>query len=208
VTDARADALEAERFRRPGSDKLWTALLGWDEPRRARTWLVQAVHDGARGEAASSDRAAQVVAQFGRRRAEAAAELDEASVAIAVDLWRASPRDDASEPAAKWQYLSNLGRRAGLGDSSPEEQRNDWLIWTRLEAASAPRIRLMNALEEAERAALELCEVTESDPAQRVAQMTRVLWSALAYGDNDAFRRLSAWSLEWLARTTVPEGEP
>jgi hypothetical protein len=38
--------------------------------------------------------------------------------------------------------------------------------------------------------------------------MTRVLWSALAYGDNDAFRRLSAWSLEWLARTTVPEGEP
>jgi hypothetical protein len=66
----------------------------------------------------------------------------------------------------------------------------------------------MNALEEAERAALELCEVTESDPAQRVAQMTRVLWSALAYGDNDAFRRLSAWSLEWLARTTVPEGEP
>jgi hypothetical protein len=156
----------------------------------------------------SGARATEVIAQFSRRRAEAAAGLDEASVAIAVDLWRAAPDDDAGEPAAKWQYLSNLGRRVGLGKSSPEAQRNDWLVWTRLESASAPRIRLMNALVEAERAALELCEVTESDPAQGLAQLTRVLWSALAYGDNDAFRRVSAWAREWLERKTGPEDAP
>jgi hypothetical protein len=34
-----------ERFKKPGSEKLWEALLGWDELRLRRIWLIQAVHD-------------------------------------------------------------------------------------------------------------------------------------------------------------------
>ena len=190
--------LEEERFKTPGSEKLWTALLGWPGERVERMWLVQAVHDGGqRAEGATAD-AAAVVRQLAARVPEAAARLDEAALATAVELWARVGEGPDAAPA--WQYIANLGARVGLGETSAEALEQDWNIWTNLTLAAAPRQALLEALAQTERAALALSELTRSEPVEGVANFARIAWTALAYGDEDTFERLVAFGKEWLAR--------
>jgi hypothetical protein len=190
--------LEEERFKTPGSEKLWTALLGWPAPRIERMWIAQAVHDGARRAEGATPDASTVLRQLAARVPEAAARLDEAALATAVELWaRVGEGPDA---APVWQYIANLGARAGLGETTAEALEQDWNVWTNLTLAGAPRQALLEALAQTERAALALGELTRSEPVEGVANFARIAWTALAYGDEDTFERLSAFGKDWLAR--------
>ena len=55
-------------------------------------------------------------------------------------------------------------------------------------------------LAKAEQHTMALRRVTESDPIESTAQVIRVPWSALAYGDEDTFRRIGSFANEWLSR--------
>lgn len=193
---------EAERFKTPGSDKLWLALLGWDDARRSRAWLMQAIHDGVRAsEGGSSNVAPTVIAQFAVRAAAVAPRLDVERVRAAVELW-ASGRDEnrPKNPEPHWHYIATLVRDAGLGDVEAEALQDDWETWTSLELASAPRQGLMDALAQTERAAAALHATTRSEPVEAVAHVARLAWAALAYGDEDLFARLRDLSRQWLTR--------
>lgn len=184
----------AERFKTPGSDRLWVALLGWEPERAERMWLAQSVNDAVRG-----DHVAVALAAFGGRSGKAD-QLDEDALSTAVDLWRSSGDEDPpGEPAPKWEYLANLCARIGLGSPTAEDLSGDWEVWTSMGLAAPPRKLLMDSLAQTEQIAMALQEVTQSDNAAAVANVTRALWQALAYGDETTFKRVRAWADDWLS---------
>jgi hypothetical protein len=197
--DAQRRQTAAQRFKKPGSDKLWSALLGWQRERLARIWLAQVVHDAARDKERGALDAAHALREFAERFPEVRLGPDD--VSTAAELWLASgDAYDAREPAPKWTYLKNLASRLELGDVSAEDFQDDWEIWTSVALAAPVRKTLMEALGQAEQAAMALGKGSRSDNVEAVANVLRALWVALAYGDEAAFARARTWSAEWLAR--------
>lgn len=179
--------LAEERFAKPGSDKLWVALLGWDALRVERIWMVQTLHDAARTR--DLDRAAKLAERIGM-----------AEVEKCVELWCSSGDEySPAEPAPKWHYLAALAARNAMGEPTAEQLQNDWEAWTSMRIAAPLRTALMTALGQGEQAAVALGAMTESENAGAVVNVLRFVWSALAYGDERAFAKIRAWSDEWLA---------
>jgi hypothetical protein len=191
-----------ERFAKEGSEKLWVALLGWNADRRGRIWLAQAVNDGARArqrDAASFD-AGFVVSAFEGHVPSGAKKLDPETAATSVDVWLASGDDDEpGDPGPQWHFLANLSEKLGLGTSTPEALAEEWQAWTSLELASAPRGALMASLAQTEQAATLLHNVTKSDGVGALVNVSRAMWSAVAYGDEATFELLKRVSAEWLS---------
>ncbi len=184
----------AERFAKAGSEKLWLALLGWEASRVARIWLAQAVNDFARKQAPP------VAEALGARAPAAAEKLDAGAVESAVEIWTASgDAYDASDPAPKWHYLANLAAKLGLGAATPEAYQDDWEAWCGLSAAAAPRALLMSSLAQTEQAAIALGNVTRSARISGLVNLSRAMWSAIAYGDDATFDHLERAGNEWLA---------
>lgn len=182
--------LAEERFKKPGADKLWIALLGWEPERVERIWLIQAIHDAARKQERGQDP--------GSVPKLSAAELDKC-----VDLWLASGDEFVpDQPAPKWHYLAASFERLGLGEASGEELQNDWEAWTSLRIAAPLRNALMTTLGQSEQAAVALHGMTGSENVSAIVNVTRLLWSALAYGDARAFEKLRAWSNDWQGPAT------
>lgn len=188
-----------QRFKTPGSDRLWVALLGWDAERAERMWLSQSVNDAAQGE-----RAAVALAAFGTHSS-AADKLDEGDFETARGLWQSSGDGyEPGEPAPKWEYLSNLCRKLGLGEPTADALSEDWEVWTSMSLAAPPRKLLMDSLAQTEQIAMALEEITHSDNIAAAANVTRALWQALAYGDETTFKRVRAWSEDWLSALPKP----
>jgi hypothetical protein len=186
----------AERFKKPGSDKLWQALLGWPPERGARIWLAQAIHDAAR---TKSDADAAIGA-FATHAPEAAKKLDQDAVKQAIDLWLASGDGyDAADPAPKWHYLATLAQKLALGTATPEELQDDWEAWISLPLAGPWHKALLTILAQAEQAAVGLGELTRSDRVAGVVNLTRAMWAALAYGDDASLELAKRAGDEWLA---------
>jgi hypothetical protein len=183
-----------QRFKTPGSDRLWVALLGWDTPRAERMWLAQSVNDAAQGE-----HTAGALTAFGTRSA-AGEKLDESSFETAIGLWKSSGDDyQPGEPSPKWEYLANLCGKLGLGGPTADDLSGDWEAWTSMSLAAPPRKLLMDSLAQTEQIAMALEEITHSDNAAAVANVTRALWQALAYGDETTFKRVRGWAEDWLS---------
>lgn len=186
----------AERFAKPGSDKLWVALLGWAPERQARIWLAQAVNDAAR---AGSDTAPAKAVIATRIPAKAPA-LDDEVLRQAIAVWLASgDASDPSDPAPKWHFLANLAAKLELGRTTPEELQNDWQAWSSLTAAAPWRTALLSLLGQVEQAAIGLQGVTRSERMTSIVNLTRAMWSALAYGDDASFELAKRAGDEWLA---------
>jgi len=184
----------AERFKTVGSDRLWVVLLGWEPLRAERMWLSQSVNDAVRGEPLSVQLAA-----FGNR-SKSAGKVDEDAFGTAVELWRSSGDDyQPGEPTPKWEYLANLCKKLGLGEPTADELSDDWEVWTSMSLAAPPRKLLMDSLAQTEQIAMALEELTHSDNATAVANVTRALWQALAYGDETTFKRVRGWADDWLS---------
>lgn len=198
--DALRRQTSAERFAKGGSEKLWLALLGWEPQRRARIWLAQAIHDGARAKERSSLSAAAVIQAFEARDAAAASKLEPFMVESGVDVWLASGDGyDPSDPAPKWHFLANLCDKLGLGTASPEALQEDWEAWCSLFLASGPRAALMAALAQTEQAAIALQSTTRSARISGLVNLSRAMWSAVAYGDDASFDHLERSGTDWLA---------
>jgi hypothetical protein len=182
-----------ERFAKPGSAELWTALLGWEPARVERIWVVQRAHDAARRrERGEPTDLAAISEKVGPEDAERA-----------IELWLASGDEYApADPAPKWHYLAALAQRSGLGETTPEALQEDWEVWTGMRLAAPARAALMNALGQSEQAAALLEKLTASPNASAIVNLLRLAWSALAYGDARAFERLRGWSNEWLASSS------
>jgi hypothetical protein len=190
----------AERFSKAGSEKLWVALLGWDGARQARIWLAQAVHDGARQKERGALGCAAVVEAVRARSAGAGAKLDEATVERGVDVWLASGEAyDPSDPSPKWHFLATLAEKLGLGATTPEAYQDDWEAWCGMHLASAPRAALLAALGQAEQAAIALQGATRSPRTSGLVNLSRAMWTAVAYGDDATFEHLERAGTEWLA---------
>lgn len=193
--DALRRQLASERFQKPGSEKLWSALLGWNRERLARIWLAQAVHDAVRRDAAT------IGDELLERFPDVAARLTAEDASTAIDLWRSSgDRYTAGEPAPKWQYLANLCAKLDLGSVSAEELQDDWEVWTSVALAAPVRKALLDTLAQAEQMAGALAKGARSANADAVANVVRALWSALAYGDESSLARAREWSDAWLAQ--------
>lgn len=180
-----------ERFAKTGSEKLWSALLGWSGERQIRAWLMDAVHDAVRDQVPAE----RAVKQFATRRPDVAEKLKEADIATAIDLWREA--GDEADDGTQFHYLAALCGRLGLGEPSAEELSADWRIWTSLALASGPHKLLLASLAQTEQAAIALGQITQSQPAASVMLLTRAMWSALAYGDEATLRRLKEMSEEF-----------
>jgi hypothetical protein len=192
---ARAET-SAERFAKPGSDKLWVSLLGWAAPRQGRIWLAQAVNDAAR----SGGDPGVARAVLALRAAEANAALDDATLGQAIDVWLASgDAFDPDDPAPKWHFLANLGQKLDLGETTPEELQADWDAWSSLALAAPWRTALLSMLGQVEQAAIGLQGVTHSERTTSIVNLTRAMWSALAYGDDASFELAKRAGDEWLA---------
>ena len=206
----------AERFSKPGSDQLWAAMIGWDAPRRSRIRLADAVHDGALWKAAAGQAgvppyaADGVIAPFAQHSPEEASRLEPVDVDAAIDAWIESGDDySPSDPAPKWQVLCNLAESIGLEGATPEGYQEDWEVWTGMSLAAPARTVLMELLAQTEQAALTLDEVAKSDNIRSLATVIRVMWTALAYGDEKTFermRRVASESLESMPGLAVPSG--
>jgi hypothetical protein len=107
-----------------------------------------------------------------------------------VELWLASGDEYAEEPAAKWHYLAALSTRLGLGEPSAEQLQDDWEAWTSLRIAAPLRTALMTTLAQSEQAAVALHGMTHSENVAAIAELVRLAWSALAYGDPKTFAKL------------------
>lgn len=190
--DALRKQTAAQRFAKAGSDKLWLGLLGWSEERRARIWLAQAVHDATiAGTDPVAELEARVPALAGKLAAEAAGN--------AVEVWRASGDGyDPSDPAPKWHQLANLSTKLGLGTTTAEELQEDWEAWITLPLAAPARAALMASLAQAEQAAVGLHSLTKSARMNALVNMSRAMWTALAYGDDATFDLLTETSERWL----------
>ena len=182
----------SERFKRPGSERLWEALLGWDQQRLCRIWLVQAVHDAAAGTPqALGD-------QLPPRLEEHAASLDAERIESAVGIWKSDSdefRPDTATP--KWHVLANWIEQLGWGTITPEALQLDWEVWISLGLAGKPRMALMQLLQQTEAASVELDRLTQSDNTKAVANVTRALWFALAYGDEETFEKIKHFSSQF-----------
>lgn len=190
----------AERFAKAGSEKLWLALLGWEPARVARIWLAQAMHDGARAKERGKWSAAAVTQSFAAHAADAAGKLEPAALESGVDVWLSSGDGyDPSDPAPKWHYLANLAPKLGLGAATPEELQDDWEVWCSLFLASGPRATLMAALAQTEQAAIALQSATRSARVGGLVNLSRAMWSAVAYGDDASFDHLERAGTDWLA---------
>jgi hypothetical protein len=191
-----------ERFSKDGAEKLWLALLGFDDQRRGRVWLAQAVNDGARAkerDAASFD-PGFVISAFEGHVPSGAGKLAADIAANAVEVWLSSGDDYAPDaPAAKWHYLANVAEKVGLGACEAEALQEDWEIWTSLPLAASPRATLMASLAQTEQAAVALQSVTKSESLSALVNVSRAMWSAVAYGDSATFEKLQRFSVEWLS---------
>ncbi len=177
-----ASRTSAERFKTPGSEKLWSALLGWPDGRLVRMWLLDAVHDGVRERAAPE----AVVKAFAARRADLAKELSPDDVAKALELWRDAGEGDQTH----FHYLAALMERLGLSATGAEELAADWKAWTSLSVASPAHKALLASLAQAEQAAAMLLETTQSESVRSAMTVLRGLFLGLAYGDAQALRNL------------------
>ncbi|MBE7484002.1 MAG: hypothetical protein HS104_29050 [Polyangiaceae bacterium] len=193
--DALRKQTAAERFAKAGSEKLWLALLGWEPERQARIWLAQAIHDGARQRAPTG-----VAEALKAHSPDAAAKLEPSAIESGVDVWLASgDAYDPSDPAPKWHYLTNLADKLGLGATTPEAYQDDWEAWCSLFLASGPRATLMAALAQTEQAAIALQSTTRSARIGGLVNLSRAMWSAVAYGDDASFDHLERAGTDWLA---------
>ncbi len=181
-----ASRSSAERFKTPGSEKLWAALLGWPDSRIVRMWLLDAVHDGMRHQTPPAD----VVEAFAARRPDLALLLTPDDVAKAIELWGSATADGA----AHFHYLSALLERLGLSEVGAEELASDWKVWTGLGAASPAHKALLASLAQAEQAAALLYETTQSEPVRSTMGVLRSLWLGLAYGDAHTLKSLQTAS--------------
>lgn len=191
-----------DRFSKEGAEKLWTSLLAFDDQRKGRVWLAQAVNDGARArerDAAGFD-AGFVVSAFEGHVPGGAGKLARDVAENAVEIWSSSGDEYVpDEPAAKWHYLASLSEKVGLGSVTPEAFQDDWEIWTSLQLASGPRATLMASLAQTEQAAVLLHGVTKSEAVGALVNLSRAMWSALAYGDTATFESIQRFSTEWLS---------
>ena len=180
-TELRRELAE-ERFAKPGADKLWVGLLGWDAARVERIWMIQTIHDVAKTDDAA-------------RGAKLAERLGQEEVEQAVKIWKSSGDGyTPGDPSPKWHYLAaNLE-----GGASASELQEDWEAWTSMRLAAPLRSGLMNALGQGEQAAVALGAMTHSENAAAIVNILRFTWTALAYGDERAFAKLREWSDEWL----------
>lgn len=186
-----------ERFSRAGSDKLWRALLGWNSERTTRIWLAQSIHDAARAKERGKFSVEAALAAFAEQ---SPAKLEASSVSDGADVWLASGDEfDANDPAPKWHYLTNLAGKLGLGATTPEAYQLDWEAWCSLHVASAPRATLMSALAQAEQAAILLQNATRSERMCGLVNLSRAMWTAVAYGDDASFELLERAGTDWLA---------
>lgn len=191
-----------ERFSKDGSEKLWSSLLSFDDERKARVWLAQAVNDGARAKERAPEGfdAGFVVSAFEGHVASGAGKLSPEAAENAVEIWLSSGDDyTPDEPAPKWHYLANLSEKVGLGAVTPEALQEDWEVWTSLQQASVPRATLMASLAQTEQAAVLLHGVTKSEAVGALVNLSRAMWSAVAYGDTATFERIQRFSTEWLS---------
>ncbi len=193
------------RFARENSELLWSRLLGWSDQRLARAHLLDAVHDGslwkqaAAGAGVPPYAAAGVLGTLAARRPKIAERLNPALLDAAVDSWLASGDEyHLQQPTPKWQTLAELCATCELGSVSALELQDDWETWIGLALASAPRVAAMDALRTAETHLASLAEITHNQDLKASSDVTRALWSALAYGDETTFKRVRAWSAEWL----------
>ncbi|MBK7579303.1 MAG: hypothetical protein IPI67_03770 [Myxococcales bacterium] len=190
----------SERFAKPGSDKLWLALLGWPRERQNRIWLCQAMHDGARAKELGAYTADAVKAAFQSKAPSHAEKLELAAIESGVDVWLASGDGyDPSDPDPKWHFLVNVATKLGLGTVTPESLQDDWEAWCSLVLASGPRASLMAALSQTEQAAVLLQNTTRSERIGGLVNLSRAMWTALAYGDDATFAHLERAGTEWLA---------
>lgn len=182
-----------ERFSKAGSEKLWLALLGWEPDRVARAWLAQALNDVARA------KGPPVVEALAPHAPAAAAKLDPSTIESALEIWTASGDGyDPSDPSPRWHYLANLAQKLELGATTPEAYQDDWEAWCGLVLASAPRALLMSSLAQTEQAAIALGNVTRSARIAGLVNLSRAMWSAVAYGDDATFDHLERAGTEWL----------
>jgi len=182
-----------ERFKKPGAEKLWEVLLGWDEPKLRRIWLVQAIQDQASQNGDASARA--MLENLPARLANQGATLNPDRIVQAVAIWSDDSDDYRPEaPAPKWHFLANWIEQLGWGETSAEALQFDWEIWTNLGLAGKPRAYLMQLLQQTEQAGSELYQLTHSENIGAVANVSRALWFALAYGDEETFEKIKSWS--------------
>lgn len=201
--DAARRQTAEQRFAKAGSDKLWIGLLGWPADRVSRAWLAQAIHDGARQKERGALDASRVVAALEARVPSVATRLDTETAANAVEVWLASGEAyDAADPAPKWHLLANLAVKLELGDTTPEAFQDDWEAWITLTLAAAPRAALMAALAQAEQAAVALHTLTKSPRLGGLVNVSRAMWTALAYGDDASFELLTRTGDDWLGSTS------
>jgi hypothetical protein len=192
-----------ERFKKSGSDKLWLAMLGWTPERSARIWLAQAIHDGARAKERGALDVAKVQTAFSAHSGSPGEKLGDDLVTQGVDVWLASgDAHDARDPAPKWHFLANLSAKLGLGDVTPEGLAEDWEAWISLGAAGPWHKALLGVLGQAEQAAVALHGLTQSERISGMVNLTRAMWSALAYGDDESFDIAKRAGDEWLERVS------
>ena len=165
----------ATRFAAPGAEKVWQSLLAWEEPRRARIWLAQAVHDAARGK----ERAAATGTPF--------------DTALVVAGFQSVPRvrriAHRGRRSCRGRRLAELGRRLHAaailrrsGRTCPRSRRvsisatcrratyqDDWEIGPVRARSWAPRAPVMQLLGQVEVAALGLNAVTQSENVGAIA---------------------------------------
>lgn len=183
------------RFRKPGSEKLWTALLGLSGAGLVRVWLLDAIADAA----AEGKRGRDAVEAFAARRPDLADRLVTSDFDAAVSLWA----DAASGSRAHLHYVAELVGRLGLGSVSAEQLAEDHRIWTGLAGAAPAHKELLDALARAEQAALRLHAATRSEPVLGVLTTLRTLWAAAAYGDASTLAHVAALAREFPAPTAM-----
>ncbi len=166
--------------------------------------MADAVHDGALwkkhtasgadGDAPPYDPKA-VIAQFAQRCPKVGTKLEVEDADLAVDAWIASGEEyDASTPPTKWGHLANLSEKLGLGEVRAHDFQEDWETWVSPALAGRLRTALMEMLGQTEQVASSLNEVVKSDNITAMMGVMRVMWSALAYGDETTFKRVRGWA--------------
>jgi hypothetical protein len=121
--------------------------------------------------------------------------LNPERLAQAISIWSGDSSDYRPEaPTPKWHFLANWFEQLGWGQPSPEALQFDWELWTNLGFAGKPRASLMQLLQQTEQAGSELFQLTHSENIGAVANVSRALWFALAYGDEETFEKIKSWS--------------
>lgn len=194
-----------QRFARPGAEQLWLSMLGWEQARRERIWLCEALHDGMlwkrytlAADGADEDMpeytADAMFAGFASRCPKRAEALSAEALGDVVDLWlEEGDRFVPGTPASRWSRVAELCEQSGLGPCSDAELEADWEVWISMAFADQPHRVLLESLRNAESAAASLNTITQSENMSALAGMFRLLWSSLAYGDETTFKRVRGW---------------